>query len=79
MLKSFFSIIDIKIFLFAFALGMFYVYILDDGKKVYVYPSPDNIGKIQYQDKAGSCFKFEQSKLSCPKDESKIRQIPVQN
>lgn len=70
--------INLTVFILSFALGIFAVYVtLPDERKVIVYPSPDNIDYIQYQDKAGNCFKVKQTKTKC-KDEFKIFNIPPQ-
>ena len=46
-------------FILFLALGMFLVYIsAPDTQTIYVYPTPENADKIEYIDKAGTCFKF---------------------
>ena len=72
--------IHIPAFLISLALGMFAVYIfLPDMRKIYVYPSPENIDILLYRDKTGHCFKFEQKEVSCPTNEGEISKIPVQS
>jgi hypothetical protein len=76
----FFDKISFTTFFISFAIGMFFVYIYgSDMKKVYVYPSPENVNQIIYQDKADNCFSFEASEVKCPTDISKIKIIPVQD
>lgn len=71
--------IDVKIFLVSLALGLFAVYItVPKNKKIYVYPNPDNIDVLQYKDKTGTCFSFQQKEVVCPKDENKIETIKPQ-
>ncbi len=42
-----------------------------------VYPNPDNIDKLQYKDKSGTCHSFKANKVTCPTDKSLIRQYPI--
>jgi hypothetical protein len=74
-----FRYINFKIFLISLAFGLFAVYIVTpDMRKIYVYPTPENIDVIQYKDKTNTCFSFQQSIVDCPNDESKITTIPMQ-
>ena len=71
--------INVPIFIISLAFGLFAVYITtEDKRKIYVYPTPENVDLIQYRDKTGSCFKMEQSKVSCPKNETEISKVPAQ-
>lgn len=66
-------------FLISFAVGLFFAYILGpEMKTIYIYPSPENINKILFKDKAENCFYFEQQTVECPKDNKSIFQIPMQ-
>lgn len=68
--------INLPVFIVSLALGIFFVYVLDDNKKmIYVYPRPDNADAIQYKDITGSCYVPEQKKTGCP---SKPTIIPAQ-
>ncbi len=72
--------ISLPIFLISFAIGLFFVYVLGpEIKTIYIYPTPENIDKILFRDKAENCFQFEQQIVDCPKDESLISKIPIQN
>jgi hypothetical protein len=51
---------------------------MPDMRKIYVYPTPENIAVLQYRDNTNSCFEFNQKEVACPRDESKIKKIPVQ-
>ena len=71
--------ISLPVFLVSFAIGLFFIYILGpEMKTIYIYPSPENIDKLLFKDKANNCFHFEQELVECPKDESKISTIPIQ-
>ena len=68
--------INLPVFIVSLALGIFFVYVFNDDKKViYVYPRPDNIDAIQFKDITGACYKAEQVKISCPE---KPTVIPAQ-
>jgi hypothetical protein len=72
--------INVYVFLLSFAIGMFMVYITaDTSRKIYVYPTPENVDKIQYRDKTKTCFSMRQTEVQCPKDESKITTVKAQN
>ena len=72
--------INVPIFLISLFLGLFIVYItMPDMRKIYVYPTPENIDILQYRDKTNSCFSFKQKEVSCPSNESEISKIPVQS
>ena len=71
--------INIPVFIVSLAIGIFLVYITNPGPDIiYVYPNPDNIDKIQYKDKSGSCFGFTQSEVKCPSNHRDIRKYPIQ-
>ena len=70
---------NIPAFLISFAIGMFIVYVtLDDTRKIYVYPTPENVELMQYKDKTDSCFEYQQKEVDCPKDESMVSKIMAQ-
>jgi hypothetical protein len=74
-----FKYINFTVFLVSLAFGLFAVYMTaPDTRKIYVYPTPENVDILQYRDKTESCFSFVQNEVSCPKDTSKISKIPMQ-
>jgi len=71
--------ISIPVFLVSFAVGIFFVYILGpEMKTIYIYPTPENVDKVLFKDKAENCFRFEEEVIECPEDESLISNIPMQ-
>jgi len=66
-------------FAFGLLIGLFYTYIQDPSPTiVYKYPTPDNVGQIIYQDKAGVCYKYGLEKVECPEDQSQMTKQPIQ-
>lgn len=74
-----FKFISIKVFLISLALGLLFVYLSSPTPTIiYVYPTPDNVDRINYKDSASNCFKFKSEEVKCPSDSSLIKKIPVQ-
>jgi hypothetical protein len=72
--------ISIPIFLVSFAVGLFFIYILGpEMKTIYIYPSPENVNKVLFKDKAENCFIFKDEEVDCPSDISKLFSIPIQS
>tara|TARA_Y100000996_G_C22510495_1_gene638169 strand:- start:16 stop:264 length:249 start_codon:yes stop_codon:yes gene_type:complete len=71
--------IDFRVFIISLAFGLFLSYVTSSSPNViYVYPTPDNLKQIQYEDEGGTCYNFTSSEVKCPSDNSKIRKYPVQ-
>ena len=71
--------INFKLFLVSLAFGLFAVYMtVPDNRKIYVYPTPENVELLQYKDKTNACFSLKQKEVSCPKNENEIAKIPAQ-
>ena len=70
--------VDIKVFIISLAIGLLMVYLYHPQPTiVYVYPTPDNINKILFKDKANNCYKFTKNEVSCSGKNTK--EIPLQN
>lgn len=61
--------INVKVFLISLIVAFLWVYLFTPSPKVVVqYPTPENAGKITYNDKHNkSCYKYETKKVSCNK------------
>jgi hypothetical protein len=71
--------ISIPMFLLSFSIGLFFIYVLGpELKPIFIYPSPENVDKVLFKDKADNCFYFDEKKVNCPKDELLISTIPIQ-
>jgi len=71
--------INIYAFIISFAIGMLFVYLYTDDKRViYVYPTPESVDLLQYKDSTGACFHFKQTEVACPKKSSDLAKLPAQ-
>jgi len=71
--------ISFRVFMVSFAIGLFFVYIYGpEMKTIYIYPSPENIDKVIFKDKADNCFSFQANEVECPKNNSILSKIPLQ-
>lgn len=76
----FFSLISFPAFFISLAIGLLLVYVFNPTPTViYVYPTPDNIDKLQYKDNANNCYEFTPQEVKCPDDKSIINIIPLQS
>lgn len=74
-----FGYINLNVFLISFAIGLFFIYIMGpDMKKIVVFPTIENSGKVQYQDNSDNCFVYKPTEVKCPSDTSLIHNIPIQ-
>jgi len=73
-----FKFISLKMFIASFVIGLFFVYMIgSENKKIIVYPTPQNITKIQYKDVAENCFSFVSKEVPCPEN-GNFSTIPFQ-
>lgn len=76
----FFDLISVPAFLISLVVGLFIVYMVNPTPTViYVYPTPDNINKIQYKDYANNCYEFTSSEVKCPSDKKLINIVSLQD
>lgn len=72
--------ISFPVFLISLTLGLFYVYVTSPKPNViYVYPTPENVSKLQFKDRADNCYAFNYEEVKCPTNKNEIARIPVQN
>tara|TARA_B000000477_G_scaffold113760_1_gene109522 strand:+ start:1079 stop:1312 length:234 start_codon:yes stop_codon:yes gene_type:complete len=72
------SIISIPIFIISLSIGLLFVYLSSPPPTViYVYPTPENINKVEYKDKADNCYQFKSTEVSCVNSDE-IKTIPIQ-
>jgi hypothetical protein len=71
--------ISFPIFFISFVVGLLFVYLIGpEIKTIYIYPSPENVDKVLFKDKAENCFHFEPEFVECPEDSNLISKIPIQ-
>lgn len=60
-------------------MGIFFVYILKPAPMVITrYPNIENVDKVTYRDRNGTCFKYETKTVDCDKSEDRIKPYPLQ-
>ena len=61
--------ISLPVFILSLAIGLFFVYMNgEDIKPIYIYPTPENIEKVLYKDKADTCFQYNAVEVKCTSD-----------
>lgn len=66
-------------FLIGLVVGFFFVYVLKPTAVVVIkYPNLDNVGKIVYRDRNGTCFQYGMDTVDCDKAEEKLKMYPLQ-
>ena len=72
--------LSIPTFIVAFIIGLVFSYIKTPKYKyVYMYPTPDNLKKYQWVDKAKNCYGWTKIEVHCPEQLSDAQTIPIQN
>jgi hypothetical protein len=44
---------------------------------VYKYPTPESADKLIYKDKNGVCYKYNTKSVDCDKNESRLKDFPL--
>ena len=78
MITGIFKIINLRVFLLSLFLGLIFIYLNDDRKKINVYPTPSNINKVEYKERAQNCYEYSMEEVKCPSKSSQINHVPVQ-
>ena len=72
------AIISFPVFIISLSIGLLFVYLSTPPPTViYVYPTPENINKVEYKDKADNCYQFKSTEVSCVNTKD-IKTIPIQ-
>jgi len=65
-------------FFISLFIGFMMCYILTPPPKiVFKHPTPENVNKLIYKDDSDNCYKYKVDLVKCPKDKSKIKDIPI--
>jgi len=76
----FLKYVNIPVFILSFAVGVFFVYIfVPETRTILVYPTPENVGLLQYRDATGNCFRIKETLVECPTQEKDISKVPPQS
>jgi hypothetical protein len=66
------------VFVITFIISIVVVYFIHpEPTVIYRFPTPDNAGKLTYQDKSKNCYKYEASEVKCPSDPNLILEHPL--
>lgn len=70
---------SVSAFLISLSIGLFIMYIQrPETKKIYIYPTPENLTKFQWKDSVDNCYEWKEKKVNCA-NYSNVKNIPVQN
>lgn len=42
------------------------------------WPTPDNVGKVHYKDRNGTCYEYNSNQVDCNANKDKIKPMPLQ-
>ena len=70
--------LNLYVLVASFLIGLLIMHIMNPSqKKIYVYPTPENVDLLLHRDNANNCFKYKQVEVKCPAD-SMITRIEPQ-
>jgi len=70
--------IDLKWFLIAFAVGLFFVYTTMAKPTIVIkYPTPENSKDMIFKDDVDNCYKVKTKEVKCPKGR-RVNSVPIQ-
>jgi hypothetical protein len=62
-----------------FVIGVIAIYFINPQKDViHKYPTPENAGKVIYKDKNSVCYKYSAAVVDCDKNESRLKDFPLE-
>tara|TARA_B100000963_G_scaffold361151_1_gene395136 strand:- start:919 stop:1164 length:246 start_codon:yes stop_codon:yes gene_type:complete len=71
------EIIDLRIVIASMAVGLIYIYLMDDDKKVVIlHPTPYNVKEYIFKDFLKNCYELNMKEVSCYENEMKIENLP---
>ena len=72
--------IHFPVFIVSFLIGLVFIFLSSPQNRIVnVYPTPDNVEKIEYIDAVNNCYSFQSQQVSCPNDINMIKTIPIQH
>lgn len=64
--------------LFGIVIGVIGIlFVKPDKNIIYKYPTPENSEKIVYKDKNGVCYTYKANQVDCDKNESRMKNFPL--
>ena len=71
-------LLNIPVLVLSFVVGLFLVFLQPmEHRTIFVYPTPSNVGQIQYKDEVDNCYSYSAKLVDCS-SASKISKIPPQ-
>ena len=68
--------VSFPVFLISLSIGLLFVYLSPAPMtSIYVYPTPENVDEVEYEDATGGCFRFDAHQVEC---DAAAASIPIQ-